>query len=130
MKQNNSHSSLIYFITPLIIYETAFVFFVIYYAQHNTIWFRIAYIATGASFIAAFTKTLACYKRWQNTFASKKSHTICLMAYFTSFTVYLLCLFILFEQWTIPASPSSVIFIFLSIPPVMEFIIFLAIEPY
>lgn len=129
MKRNNSNSSLVYFITPLIIYETAFVLFVIYYAQPNAIWFRIAYIATCASFIAALTKTLACYKRWQNTFASKRNHTICLMAYFTSFIVYLLCLFILAGQWTVPVVPSSIIFILLSIPPVMEFIIFLAIEP-
>ena len=128
MKRLNNHSSLVYTLVPLVIYEIIFVLFVVYYSQQDIYWFRSAYIGNCVAFVISFIKILVTYRNWQHEAPGKLSHTAGLVCYFTSLVVYILCLFILAEGWNNPVSPPIIIFILLSIPPVIEFIIFLSAD--
>lgn len=128
MKQNNSRSSLVYSLLPLVIYEIVFVLFVVYYSQQDIAWFRVAYSGTCIAFIIAFVKIIASYRIWQRVYPGNSTHTVGLVCCFASLVAYIFCLFILAESWAKPFSPPIIIFILLSIPPVIEFIIFLLLE--
>lgn len=128
MKRTGNRSLLLYSLLPLVIYEMIFVLFVVYYSQQDITWFRAAYIGTCIAFIISFIKILITYRNWQHAVPGKLSQTVGLVCYFTSLVVYILCLFILVEGWNNPISPPIIIFILLSIPPVIEFIIFLSVD--
>lgn len=128
MKRANNHSYLVYSLLPLVIYEIIFVLFVVYYSQQDITWFRLAYTGTCIAFVISFIKILLAYKNWRHDGPDKLSHTVNLICYFTSLLVYIFCLFILAEGWNNPVSPPIIIFILLSIPPVIEFIIFLSVN--
>lgn len=131
MKKNkHNYSSLIYFIGPLIIYEITFAFFILYYSQQTGDWFRVSYLLICVAFIVAFVRILACFKKWEHSYATdRKAYIICLLSYFTNSVIYLFCLFIQADQWNQPQSPPSILFILLSIPLLLEFILFLAVDP-
>lgn len=128
MRQNNGRSALVYSLLPLVIYEIVFVLFVVYYSQEDITWFRAAYAGTCIAFIIAFVKILVSYKMWQRVYPGNNIHTVALVCCFASLVAYIFCLFILAEGWTNPFTPPIIIFILLSIPPVIEFIIFLLLD--
>lgn len=126
---NHNHSSLIDFILPLVIYEITFALFVVFNAQQDRYWFKIAYISMGISFITALVKAFACYKKWHRVFTiNKNAFLTCLVFYFISLVAYLVCIFQQAGQWYVPASPPAFIFILLSVPPVIEFVIYLSLD--
>jgi hypothetical protein len=124
-----NHSSLIDFIFPLVVYEITFALYIVFHSQQDRYWFKIAYISMGISFIIALVKTFACYKKWHQVFSlDRKAYLSCLSFYFVSLLAYLICIFHQADQWYVPASPPVFIFVLLSIPPVIEFIIFLSLD--
>lgn len=129
-KNKNNYSSLIYFIGPLIVYEIAFVIFILYYSRQNSNWFRISYLLIGIAFIVAFFRILGCFKKWEHSYASnRKAYIICLLSYFTNSVLYIFCLFIQADQWRSLQQPPSLLFILLAVPMLIEFILFLAVDP-
>ena len=128
MKVNKGRSTLVYSLLPLVIYEIVFVLFVVYYSQQDITWFRIAYSGTCIAFLIAIIRIFAFYRLWQQAYPVNNIHTVSLVCCFASLVAYIFCLFILAEGWTNPFSPPIIVFVLLSIPPVIELIIFLLLE--
>ena len=129
MKENNYQhtlSTLVGIILPLVVYEITFALFVIYYSRQDASSFRITYLAMCIAFITSFIRIVSCYRKWGNAYATdRKLYFVSLLSCFTSFIVYLFSLFIQTHQWNEPAVPSLLVLVLLSIPPLLEFIIFL-----
>jgi hypothetical protein len=89
----------------------------------------MAFLFNCIALITSILKTIACYQHWERDYpVDGKKYVACLLSYVTSFIIYLLCLFLLASRSDNPGLPHNTLFVFLSIPPVMEFIIFLAID--